>query len=441
VHPPRLPPRPAAPGPPSPADHRARAAPNRHGVPQPASPLRRAPTQTRNIGPWRRYRAARSPRVTSRRWVSTGLGPRAEAADPHPPPRRARATRGPRIEPALHVPGRAAGDARGRPRFRCVVGRARPGGRDQLRQPSPARSPPRRARTPPCPARPNAAVVPQREAGGRLDHVLILPSQILRCKWWAARKYPGESSNLRRMDRNEQRASHARRRRIWDAHVVRSAQGEPDLLFIDLHIVHEVTSPQAFGRASRGRPEGAPVPTLDHRHRRPQRPDDRPSPVPGLPPDRPELARSPTRSPAPSSRPCARTRPEFGIRLHPMGTTRGQGQSCTLIGPAARPHPAGHDDRLRRTRTRPPTARSARIAFGIGTSEGRARPGHPRTPAHRSSRKTMAINVEGRPAGRGVTAKDLILAIIAQIGTGGGPGLHRRVPRRGDQVAVHGRPQ
>ena len=94
--------------------------------------------------------------------------------------------------------------------------------------------------------------------------------------------------------------------KIWDAHVVRSQQGEPDLLFIDLHLVHEVTSAQAFdGLRAAGRKVRRPdltIATEDHN-------------VPTTPASarerrsRARAARSPTRSPARSSRRCARTRP------------------------------------------------------------------------------------------------------------------------------------
>src|ERR1700744_6004725 len=88
---------------------------------------------------------------------------------------------------------------------------------------------------------------------------MILPSQIVRCK---SRRPPPKE-----MDRMSS-APRTLAEKIWDAHVVRSAQGEPDLLFIDLHIVHEVTSPQAFdglraaGRKVR-RPD-LPIATEDH---------------------------------------------------------------------------------------------------------------------------------------------------------------------------------
>ena len=61
--------------------------------------------------------------------------------------------------------------------------------------------------------------------------------------------------------------------KVWDAHVVRRAEGEPDLLYIDLHLLHEVTSPQAFdGLRLAGRKVRRP--DLDARDRGPQRPDD-----------------------------------------------------------------------------------------------------------------------------------------------------------------------
>ena len=97
--------------------------------------------------------------------------------------------------------------------------------------------------------------------------------------------------------------------KIWDAHVVRSAEGEPDLLYIDLHLLHEVTSPQAFdGLRAASRKVRRPdltIATEDHN-----------VPTtgitgPGVPnPSRPaRTARSPTRCPAPRSRRCGRTAP------------------------------------------------------------------------------------------------------------------------------------
>src|SRR5271157_3129545 len=95
--------------------------------------------------------------------------------------------------------------------------------------------------------------------------------------------------------------------KIWDAHVVRSAEGEPDLLYIDLHLLHEVTSPQAFdGLRAASRKVRRPdltIATEDHN-----------VPTtgiagPGLPPSMAPAAPSPIRSPAPRSRRCGRTAP------------------------------------------------------------------------------------------------------------------------------------
>src|SRR5262249_17195666 len=105
-------------------------------------------------------------------------------------------------------------------------------------------------------------------------------------------------------------------RKIWDAHVVRSAEGEPDLLYIDLHLGHEVTSPQAFdARGRAGRRVRRPALTIA--------PEDHNVPPTGITgPD------TPLRGPAsPLTDPVSRVQVEtlrkncadFGIRLHPMG--------------------------------------------------------------------------------------------------------------------------
>src|SRR2546421_669157 len=125
--------------------------------------------------------------------------------------------------------------------------------------------------------------------------------------------------------------------KIWDAHVVRSAEGEPDLLYIDLHLLHEVTSPQAFD---------------------------------GL--------------------------REAGRKVRRPDLTIAWGASHTSTHGAL-----------------------GALAFGIGTSEVEHVLATQTLPQVRP--KTMAITVNGElPAG--VSAKDLILAIIAKIGTGGGQG-------------------
>ena len=95
--------------------------------------------------------------------------------------------------------------------------------------------------------------------------------------------------------------------KVWDAHVVRSAEGEPDLLYIDLHLVHEVTSPQAFDGLRAGRPAGAPA-RPDARDRGPQRPDRSTS-----------SCRSPTRSAATQVETLRNNCAEFGVQLYPMG--------------------------------------------------------------------------------------------------------------------------
>ncbi len=130
--------------------------------------------------------------------------------------------------------------------------------------------------------------------------------------------------------------------KIWDAHVVRSAAGEPDLLYIDLHLIHEVTSPQAFdGLRAAGRKVRRPdltVATEDHN-----------VPTTGVTgPDVPI-----TGPDSPITDPVSRTQvatlrknaEEFGIRLYPMGDA-GQG-IVHVIGPQFGAHPAGPDDRLR----------------------------------------------------------------------------------------------
>jgi 3-isopropylmalate/(R)-2-methylmalate dehydratase large subunit len=201
--------------------------------------------------------------------------------------------------------------------------------------------------------------------------------------------------------------------KIWDAHVVRSQQGEPDLLFIDLHLVHEVTSPQAFdGLRAAGRKVRRPDLTLAT--------EDHNVPTtgitgPGVPLFGPD---------SPVTDPVSRTQvealrkntAEFGIELHPMGDA-GQG-IVHVIGPQFGFTQPGMTIVCGDSHTSTHGAVGA-LAFGIGTSEVEHVLATQTLPQIKP--KTMAINVEGAlPAG--VTAKDLILAIIAQIGTGGGQG-------------------
>ncbi|HEX4092199.1 MAG TPA: 3-isopropylmalate dehydratase large subunit, partial [Trebonia sp.] len=201
--------------------------------------------------------------------------------------------------------------------------------------------------------------------------------------------------------------------KIWDAHVVRQAEGEPDLLFIDLHIIHEVTSPQAFdGLRAAGRTVRRPdltIATEDHN-------------VPTLGVTGPNLPLTGPDSPVtdPVSRAqleaLRKNAAEFGLRLHPMGDP-GQG-IVHVIGPQLGLTQPGTTIVCGDSHTSTHGAFGA-IAFGIGTSEVEHVLATQTLPQIKP--KTMAINVEG-PLPDGVTAKDLILAIIGQIGTGGGQG-------------------
>ena len=191
--------------------------------------------------------------------------------------------------------------------------------------------------------------------------------------------------------------------KVWAAHVVHAAEGEPDLLYIDLHLVHEVTSPQAFeGLRLVGRPVRRPDLTLateDHN-------------VPTLGIDL-LIADPVSRIQVDTLRAnCA----EFGVRLFPMGNAE-QG-IVHVVGPQLGLTQPGMTIVCGDSHTSTHGAFGA-LAFGIGTSEVEhvlATQTLPLKPF-----KTMAITVEGALA-PGVTAKDIILAVIAKIGTGGGQG-------------------
>jgi 3-isopropylmalate/(R)-2-methylmalate dehydratase large subunit len=212
-------------------------------------------------------------------------------------------------------------------------------------------------------------------------------------------------------------------RKIWDAHVVRSAEGEPDLLYIDLHLVHEVTSPQAFdGLRMAGRTVRRPdltVATEDHN-----------VPTTGITgPD------TPLRGPAsPVTDPVSRVQVEtlrkncadFGIRLYPMGDT-GQG-IVHVIGPQQGLTQPGLTIVCGDSHTSTHGAFGA-LAFGIGTSEVGHVLATQTLPQARPA--DMAVNVTGELP-YGVAAKDLILAVIAEIGTGGGTG--HVIEYRGDAI-------
>ena len=191
--------------------------------------------------------------------------------------------------------------------------------------------------------------------------------------------------------------------KIWDDHLVRQADGEPDLLYIDLHLVHEVTSPQAFDGlrlSDRGvRRAELTVATEDHN-------------VPTADIDQP-IADPISRKQVDVLR--ANTA-EFDIVEHAMGTP-GQG-IVHVIGPEQGLTMPGMTIVCGDSHTATHGAFGA-LAFGIGTSEVEHVLATQTLPQNKPG--TMAIEVEGELPD-GVTAKDLILAIIGRIGTGGGIG-------------------
>lgn len=192
--------------------------------------------------------------------------------------------------------------------------------------------------------------------------------------------------------------------KVWNDHVVkRGTNGAPDLLYIDLQLVHEVTSPQAFeglrlaGRTVR-RPE-LTIATEDHN-------------TPTLNIDLP-IADITSRTQLETLRSNAR---EFGVRLHSLGDAD-QGV-VHVVGPQLGITQPGMTIVCGDSHTSTHGAFGA-LAFGIGTSQVEhvlATQTLPMQPF-----KTMAVNVTGQLK-EGVTAKDIILALIAKIGTGGGQG-------------------
>jgi 3-isopropylmalate/(R)-2-methylmalate dehydratase large subunit len=191
--------------------------------------------------------------------------------------------------------------------------------------------------------------------------------------------------------------------KVWDRHVVRRSAGEPDLLYIDLHLVHEVTSPQAFdsirmhGRTVR-RPD-LTVSTIDHNN-----PTTGPE---GPPPD--EIS---ARQMEVLAENCA----QFGIRLFGMGDPR-RG-IVHVIGPEQGLSLPGMTIVCGDSHTSTHGAFGA-LAFGIGTSEVEHVLATQTLPQARP--ETMSIRVDGELP-PGVAAKDVVLSIIAEIGTGGGIG-------------------
>ncbi len=191
--------------------------------------------------------------------------------------------------------------------------------------------------------------------------------------------------------------------KVWDEHVVRSATGEPDLLFIDLHLIHEVTSPQAFdGLRLAGRTVRRPDLTLateDHN-------------VPTVDWDKP-IADPVSKTQVDTLRKNA---VDFGVRLHSLGDIE-QG-IVHVVGPQLGLTQPGMTIVCGDSHTSTHGAFGA-IAFGIGTSEVehvlatqtlmQAKP------------KTMAVTINGSLP-PGVTAKDMVLSLITHTGTGGGQG-------------------
>lgn len=196
--------------------------------------------------------------------------------------------------------------------------------------------------------------------------------------------------------------------KVWNAHVVRQGEGQgearqPDLIYIDLHLLHEVTSPQAFeGLRLAGRKLRRPdltIATEDHN-------------TPTLDIDKP-IADLTSRTQIFTLRDNCK---EFGVRLHSLGDKE-QG-IVHVVGPQLGLTQPGMTVVCGDSHTSTHGAFGA-LAFGIGTSEVE----HVMATQSLSLKpfKTMSINVEGtlKP---GVTAKDIILAVIAKIGTGGGQG-------------------
>jgi 3-isopropylmalate/(R)-2-methylmalate dehydratase large subunit len=189
--------------------------------------------------------------------------------------------------------------------------------------------------------------------------------------------------------------------KLWERHVVREEPGEPALLYVDLHLVHEVTSAQAFeGLRLAGRPVRRPeltVATMDHN-------------VPTLPgPITDDLARAQLDALRAN---CA----EFGITLHATGS--GHEGIVHVIGPELGLTQPGKLIVCGDSHTSTHGAFGA-LAFGIGTSEVEHVLATQTLPQHRP--KTMLLEFRGElPAA--LTAKDLILGAIGRVGVGGGVG-------------------
>jgi 3-isopropylmalate/(R)-2-methylmalate dehydratase large subunit len=197
--------------------------------------------------------------------------------------------------------------------------------------------------------------------------------------------------------------------KIWERHLVRETAGEPDLLYVDLHLVHEVTSPQAFdGLRIANRKVRRPdltIATMDH---------NVPTDIKGLNMTNTELVTDEVSRL--QMQKLQSNCDEFGVTLYGMGHAKqgivhviGPEQGLTLPGMTivcGDSHTSTH-------------GAFGSLAFGIGTSEVEHVLATQTLP--QTKPKTMAVNVNGAlPAG--VTPKDVVLAIIAKIGTGGGMG-------------------
>jgi 3-isopropylmalate/(R)-2-methylmalate dehydratase large subunit len=202
--------------------------------------------------------------------------------------------------------------------------------------------------------------------------------------------------------------------KVWDAHLVRrGGEGEPDLLYIDLHLVHEVTSPQAFDglRLAGRKVRRADLTIATEDHNVPTQDIDAPI---ADPVSRAQLEALRTN--------CA----EFGVRLHSLGDAE-QG-IVHVVGPQLGLTQPGMTVVCGDSHTSTHGAFGA-LAFGIGTSEVEhvlATQTLPLKPF-----RTMAITVNGTLP-EGCTGKDIILAVIAKIGTGGGQGYV--LEYRGDAI-------
>src|SRR5689334_16892571 len=194
--------------------------------------------------------------------------------------------------------------------------------------------------------------------------------------------------------------------KVWDAHVVRAETAEtPGVLYVDLHLVHEVTSPQAFdelrSRGLRVRRPDLTIATMDHS-------TSTAPPGPGLP----VLAAGAAEQLARLEANCA----EFGVPLFAMGSAR-RG-IVHVVGPELGLTQPGMTVVCGDSHTSTHGAFGA-LAFGIGTSEV-AQVLATQCLLQRRSR-TMEVRIDGRLAA-GVSAKDVILAVCARIGVAGGTG-------------------